>query len=136
MLTRYSIFWRKMKILCFLIAFILPYDVSGSVNSSFLLWPVPSQVTSLEGGVKMLNQDNFQFTLTISSINSAVLNNAFQRYMIIIFQNPTPFFPAGASKNVQEELKALMINVSDDDEALNQNTDESCKQMLKNAWHN
>ena len=108
----------------FLVAVMLLHVASASVNSSSLLWPIPEQVTPLSSDVRMLDPDNFNF---ITVFTSDLVNKAFQRYKDLIFERPTPFYPDGASQNVQEQMLILTVIVYSVDETLNQDTDESCK---------
>ena len=105
-------------------------DAWSAVDSSALLWPMPAQIQVAENpAVKMLDQDKFNFE---TSINSAVLDQAFQRYKGIIFQSPIPFFPDGAPLNIKEELAVLNVTVTSGDTTLNLATDDSCKHRTIN----
>ena len=101
----------------------LQATVSGSVDSTSLLWPIPAQITTLDSEVMMLDPDKFLF---VTDINSDILNKAFQRYMGLIFKPPAPFYPAGASLDVKQVMSKLTVKVTSGDETLNQDTDESC----------
>lgn len=107
--------------------------VKGDVDSSSLLWPIPKEVTpGATNEVKALDPDKFHFT---TAINSALLNEAFQRYTGLIFKTPTPFFPDGASTNMTIDMTKLMmpmltVKVSSGDETLGPDVDESCKTQL------
>ena len=95
----------------------------GDVDSSSLLWPKPAKITAQDSEVMALDSEKFMFT---TDINSATLDKAFQRYMGIIFQTPTPFTPEGAPQQVTTEMKVLKVTVTDGDETLGEDTDESC----------
>ena len=110
--------------LVFLIGVLLLQDASAAVLSTSLLWPIPKQVIPTSSNVRMLDPDNFSF---YSVIGSDLVNQAFQRYEELIFKRPTPFYPDGASVNVQEQMKKLTVKVGSTDESLNEDTDESCE---------
>ena len=96
----------------------------GAVDSSSLLWPLPAKISTTDSTVKYLDTQKFYFT---TDINSALLDKAFQRYMGILFQGPTAYLPDGAPDKVTMEMKLLNVKVTDGDETLDSDTDESCK---------
>ena len=100
------------------------HAASAAVDSASLLWPIPSQIKTSSSNVKALDSEKFYFT---TDINSALLNQAFQRYKGVIFQAPTPFYPDGAEENVKTLMPMLNVKVSGGDEILRPDTDESCR---------
>ena len=102
-------------------------EASATVDSQSLLWPMPQKYSSLSVRVRALDSDKFNF---MTASNSALLNEAFQRYMGVIFQVPAPFYPDGASLNVKELMPTLNVKVSNGDETLGEDTDESCEFFL------
>lgn len=115
---------RKPALQLVLLSFCLFQVALGAVDSSSLLWPMPSTVTSLDSTVRALDPDKFQFT---TDINSALLNQAFQRYMGILFKTPAPYYPEGAEPEVKTVMPTLNVKVMGGDETLKPDTDESCK---------
>ena len=103
---------------------------SGAVDSSSLLWPMPSSVTPLGSDVRALDSEKFNFE---TALNSALLDQAFQRYKGVIFQAPAPFYPDGAEENVKTTMPMLTVKVVSGDEALKPDVDESCKSSTK-VW--
>lgn len=95
---------------------------SSAVDSKSLLWPMPSSVTSLGSDVRALDSEKFYFQ---TALNSALLNQAFQRYKGVIFQAPVPFYPDGAEENVKTAMPMLSVKVTSGDEALKPDVDES-----------
>ncbi len=96
----------------------------AAVDVNSLLWPIPKQVTVTDDTVRALDPDKFQF---MTDVNSAILNEAFIRYMGVIFKAPLAFIPDGASENVKVEMAMLNVKVTSGDETLGEDTDESCK---------
>lgn len=110
--------WTLLLSLSFL------HGALGAVNSSSLLWPIPTEVTTLDSTVRALDPDKFYFS---TDINSALLNQAFQRYMGILFQTPIPYYPEGAESEVKTVMPMLTVKVMGGDETLKPDTDESCE---------
>lgn len=108
----------------FLLFFSVFHVASAAVDSVSLLWPIPVKIKTSSSAVKALDSEKFYFT---TDINSALLNQAFQRYKGVIFQAPTPFYPDGAEENVKTLMPMLNVTVSSGDETLKPDTDESCK---------
>ncbi len=97
----------------------------GDVDSSSLLWPIPVEVTTVDSTVKYLDSEKFHFS---TDLDSAILNNGFQRYMGILFKSPTPFVPGGAPEKATEEMRMLTVKVTNPaNDTLDEDTDESCK---------
>ena len=107
--------------------FSLGHVALGSVDSKSLLWPMPATVTELDSTVRALDPDKFYFS---TSINSAILNQAFQRYTGLLFQTPAPYYPEGAEPEVKTVMPMLTVKVMGGDETLKPDTDESCKLLL------
>lgn len=112
----------------FLVSFLCVFrSVLCTVDSSSLLWPIPEQLTTLDSDVRALDPDKFEF---MTDINSALLNQAFQRYRGILFKTPTPFYPDGAPMDVKTLMPMLTVKVTNGDETLNADTDESCESVI------
>lgn len=118
----------KMDSLGFLLQLLLLpclfHATLSEVDSSSLLWPIPAEVSNLGGTVRALDPDKFYFT---TDINSALLNQAFQRYKGILFQSPLAFIPEGAPMEVKTVMPMLNVKVMGGDETLKPDTDESCE---------
>ena len=99
-------------------------SVSAAVESGSLLWPMPQAVKTLSERVRALDSEKFNFQ---TDINSELLNEAFERYMGVIFQAPVAFVPDGASTDVKVVMPMLNVSVTSGDETLGSETDESCK---------
>jgi hypothetical protein len=110
---------------CFVILFCCVIDIGFSaVDSASLLWPMPSELSIGSGATNALDPDKFLFS---TAINSALLDQAFQRYKGIIFQAPVPFYLDGAEQDVKTLFPMLNVTVSGGDDVLRPDTDESCK---------
>jgi len=113
-----------MALLLCITSLLLIREASAVVESSSLLWPMPETVMALSERVRALDSEKFTFE---TDINSALLNEAFERYMGVIFQTPVPFIPEGASTVIKVMMPMLNVKVTSGDETLGSETDESCK---------
>ena len=102
----------------------LPLVFGDSSTTSDLLWPQPSQVTF---GTEVYEVDSGNFSFMTDS-PSTLLKSAMDRYYVIMFQSPAPFYPSGGAAQPKGPLTGLYITVHSTNESLNLDTDESCKQ--------
>ena len=113
------------------IAFLLPLLVLGfarsdSSTTTDLLWPLPRSA-EFGNDVYSLAAANFMFLGTGQGGSSDVLKDAFERYLKLIFETPTPFYPSGAGGVAVKELSSMEVNVLSADETLGLNTNETCE---------
>ncbi|XP_019855835.1 PREDICTED: beta-hexosaminidase subunit alpha-like isoform X4 [Amphimedon queenslandica] len=108
-------------LLFFLFAVSLRLVFGDSSTTSDLLWPQPSQP---KFGTEVYEVDSGNFVFNTTSA-STLLKSAMDRYYVIIFQSPAPFFPSGGATQPKGPLTTLYITVHSTDESLNLNTDES-----------
>lgn len=94
--------------------------------STQLLWPRPSSV-DVGDLVFSIDSTTFKFTTQGADIGSDLLQQAVERYTDIIFKSPVPFYPSAANVTATSPLSGLTVTVSDSDEILGLNTDESCE---------
>ena len=87
---------------------------------------MPSAV-AVDELVFSIDPTTFKITTQGAGIGSNILQQAIERYTDIIFKTPVPFYPSAANVTATTPLSGLTITVSDSDETLGLNTDESCE---------
>ena len=89
-------------------------------TTSDLLFPQPTQMTF---GTAVYSIDPTTFSFQTDQ-NGVLLHTVIDRYAIIIFQSPAPFYLSGDTPS--STLQGLKIVVNSDNETLDSDTNESC----------
>ena len=121
---------RALLLVCFLFP-CLRWATTDSSTTRDLLWPLPHSAT-FGSNVYSLKAETFTFIGTgkgaTQGESSKILQGAFDRYITLIFDTPTPFVPSGATVGASQlSLANLEVHVISDDSTLEQDTSETCK---------